>query len=84
MDSDNLSSGRLRVSWCKILEDLGYQYDFISYLDVKEGRIDLSKRFKVIILPQIICLSESGSVGSERLRQIRWDAHSGRALRATD
>jgi hypothetical protein len=40
------------VSWCKILEDLGYQYDFISYLDVQEGRIDLSKRFKVIILPQ--------------------------------
>ena len=59
MDSDNLSSGRLRVSWCKLLEDLGYQYDFISYLDVKEGRIDLSKRFKVIILPQVICLSES-------------------------
>jgi hypothetical protein len=58
MDSDNLSSGRLRVSWCKILEDLGYQYDFISYLDVKEGRTDLSKRFKVIILPQVICLSE--------------------------
>lgn len=59
LDSDNLSSGRLRVSWCKLLEDLGYQYDFISYLDVKEGRIDLSKRFKVIILPQVICLSES-------------------------
>jgi len=58
MDGENLSSGRLRVSWCKILEDLGYQYDFISYLDVKEGRIDLSKRFKMIILPQVICLSE--------------------------
>ena len=58
MDSDNLSSGRLRVSWCRLLEDLGYQYDFISYLDVKEGRIDLSKRFKVIILPQVICLAE--------------------------
>jgi hypothetical protein len=58
LDDENLSSGRLRVSWCKLLEDLGYQYDFVSYLDVKEGRIDLSKRFKVIILPQIICLSE--------------------------
>jgi Beta-galactosidase trimerisation domain/Beta-galactosidase len=58
MDSDNLSSGRLRVSWCKILEDLGYQYEFISYLDVQERRIDLSKRFKVIILPQTICLSD--------------------------
>jgi hypothetical protein len=40
------------------LEDLGYQFDFISYLDVKEGRPDLSKRFRVIILPQVICLSE--------------------------
>jgi hypothetical protein len=58
LDSENLSSGRLRVSWCKLLEDLGYQYDFISYLDVTEGRIDLSRRFKVIILPQIICLSD--------------------------
>jgi len=58
MDGENLSSGRLRVSWCKILEDLGYQYDFISYLDVIERRIDLSKRFKVIILPQVLCLSE--------------------------
>jgi hypothetical protein len=58
IDGENLSSGRLRVSWCKILEDLGYQYDFISYLDVQEERIDLSKRFKVIILPQTICLSD--------------------------
>jgi hypothetical protein len=58
LDSENLSSGRLRVSWCKLLEDLGYQYDFISYLDVIEGRIDPAKRFKVIILPQIICLSD--------------------------
>ena len=58
MDDANLSSAHLRLSWCKLLEDLGYQYDFISYLDVHEGRVDLAKRFKVIILPQTICLSE--------------------------
>ena len=58
MDDANLSSAHLRLSWCKLLEDLGYQYDFISYLDVHEGRVDLIKRFKVIILPQTICLSE--------------------------
>ena len=58
MDDANLSSAHLRLSWCKLLEDLGYQYDFISYLDVHEGRIDLVKRFKVIILPQTLCLSE--------------------------
>lgn len=58
MDDANLSSAHLRLSWCKLLEDLGYQYDFISYLDVHEGRIDLLKRFKVIILPRTLCLSE--------------------------
>jgi hypothetical protein len=58
MDDDNLSSARLRYAWCKLLEDLGYQYDFISYLDVQEGRGDLTERFKVIILPQTICLAD--------------------------
>jgi Beta-galactosidase trimerisation domain/Beta-galactosidase len=58
MDDANLSSAHLRLSWCKLLEDLGYQYDFISYLDVDAGHIDLVKRFKVIILPQTLCLSE--------------------------
>jgi hypothetical protein len=59
IDDANLSSAHLRLSWCKLLEDLGYQYDFISYLDVAEGRSDLAKRFKVIVLPQTICLSNS-------------------------
>ncbi len=65
LDDENLSSGRLRLSWCKLLEDLGYQYDFISYLDVEEKRVDLSKRFKVLILPQTVCLSD---VEAEALR----------------
>ncbi|HUK42788.1 MAG TPA: alpha-amylase family protein, partial [Candidatus Acidoferrales bacterium] len=58
MDDANLSSAHLRLSWCKLLEDLGYQYDFVSYLDVQEGRIDLPERFKVIVLPQTLCLSD--------------------------
>jgi hypothetical protein len=58
IDDANLSSAHLRLSWCKLLEDLGYQYDFISYLDVLEGRRDLEDRFKVIILPQTICLAD--------------------------
>ncbi|MBN2373712.1 beta-galactosidase trimerization domain-containing protein [bacterium] len=59
IDDDNLTSGKLRVSWCKLLEDTGYQYNFISYLDVQEKRIDLSERYKVIIMPQIICISDA-------------------------
>ena len=66
LDDGNLSSAHLRHSWCKLLEDLGYQYDFISYLDVAEGRSQLSNRFKVIILPQTICLSPREA---EALRQ---------------
>lgn len=58
IDDDNLSSAHLRLSWCTLLEDLGYQYDFVSYLDVTEGRINLADRFKVIVLPQTISLSD--------------------------
>lgn len=58
IDNENQSKGVLRKVWCKLLEDLGFQYDFISYLDVKEGKVDLSKKFKVIILPKTICLSD--------------------------
>jgi hypothetical protein len=58
IDDENLSSAHLRRSWCKLLEDLGYQYDFASYLDVAEGRVELARRFKVIILPQAISLSD--------------------------
>jgi hypothetical protein len=58
IDDDNLSSAHLRLAWCKLLEDLGYQYDFVSYLDVIEGRVDLADRFRVIVLPQTISLSD--------------------------
>jgi len=58
IDDDNLSSAWLRLSWCKLLEDLGYQYEFISYLDVHEGYSEIVNRFKIIILPQTICLSD--------------------------
>ena len=57
IDNKNQSKGALREVWCKTLEDLGYQYDFVNYLDVKEGKVDLNKKFKVIILPKTICLS---------------------------
>ena len=58
IDDQNQSMGVLRKAWCKTLEDLGYQYDFISYLDVLEGVADLCKKFKIIILPKTVCLSD--------------------------
>lgn len=57
VDNDNQSAGVLRNVWCKTLEDLGFQYDFVSYLDVREGGADLSK-FKVVLLPKTVCLSD--------------------------
>jgi hypothetical protein len=66
IDDENLSSAYLRLGWCKLLEDLGYQYDFVSYLDVIEGRIELADRFRVIVLPQTISLSDREA---EALRQ---------------
>ena len=59
LDDDNLSAGWLRRSWCRLLEDLGYRSTFISYLDVKEKRIDLATQYKVIVLPRVICLSDT-------------------------
>jgi len=58
IDNENQSAGVLRKAWCKMLEDIGFQYDFINYLDVKESKIDLNKHFKLIILPKTVCLSE--------------------------
>jgi hypothetical protein len=58
IDDINQSKGVLRKVWCKTLEDLGFQYDFISYLDVEERKVDLNKKFKVIILPKAISLSD--------------------------
>ena len=70
MDNRNQSAGLLRSVWCRTLEDLGYQYDFVSSLDLLEDRIDLSKRFKVIILPKTVCLSDQEAlVLEEFLRQ---------------
>jgi hypothetical protein len=48
IDNSNQTMGMLRTVWCKVLEDLGFQYDFVSYLDV-EGAVELNKKFKVII-----------------------------------
>jgi hypothetical protein len=66
IDNENQSSGVLRKVWCKTIEDLGLQYDFINYLDVDQGRIDLNDRFKVIILPKMVCLSDREAVAFKK------------------
>ncbi len=58
LNNANASDLLNRVAWTKWLEDVGLQYDFLSYLDVREGVADLS-RYKVIILPRTFSLSDA-------------------------
>ncbi|MBT7098339.1 hypothetical protein HN937_13245, partial [Candidatus Poribacteria bacterium] len=57
LNNANASDLLNRVAWTKWLEDVGVQYDFLSYLDVREGIADLS-RFRVIVLPRTFALSD--------------------------
>ncbi len=55
MDSEFL---RLRESYCKLVEDLGLQYRFVSYAQVEDG--ELARRgYRVLILPRSTALSEA-------------------------
>lgn len=55
MDSEFL---RLRESWCKIIEDLGLQYNFVAYEQVERG--ELAKGgYRVLVLPRSTSLSEA-------------------------
>lgn len=54
MDSDFL---RMRESYCRLVEDLGLQYNFVAYGQVEDG--ELQKRgYRVLILPRSSSLSE--------------------------
>jgi len=46
-----------RLAWMVLIEDLGLQYEFIAYGDVKQGVLR-SGRYRVIILPKTIALSD--------------------------
>jgi len=65
LDNNCQTQGHLRVAWFKLLEDCGFQYDVIPYLDVQEGRADLG-RFKAIILPRTIALSDAEAAALRR------------------
>lgn len=73
LNNANASDLLNRVAWTKWLEDTGFQYDFLSYLDVREGLADLS-RFKVIMLPRTFALSD---VEADALREF---VHAGGTL----
>jgi hypothetical protein len=52
-DSDFL---RLRESYCRLIEDEGLQYNFVSYDQVEDGEL-VRRGYKVLILPRSTALS---------------------------
>lgn len=53
LDSDFL---RLRESYCYLVEDLGLQYRFLSYLQLEQGELARSG-YRVLILPNSVAMS---------------------------
>jgi hypothetical protein len=49
---------RLRESYCRLIEDLGLQYRFVSYDQVEEGAL-LRGGYRSLILPHSISLSQA-------------------------
>jgi hypothetical protein len=47
---------RLRESWCRIVEDAGLQYNFVSYQQVEQNEL-LRGGYRVLILPRSSALS---------------------------
>jgi hypothetical protein len=48
---------RMRESWCRLIEDLGLQYNFVAYGQVEDGEL-LRRGYKVLVLPRSTSLSE--------------------------
>ena len=47
---------RLRESWCRLIEDQGLQYNFVSYMQLEQGEL-LKGGYRVLVLPQSSSLS---------------------------
>ncbi len=58
IDNACLSSGKNRVAWTRLLEDLGHQARYIDPTELLDGVLTKAK-IKVLILPQAFALSQS-------------------------
>jgi hypothetical protein len=47
---------RLRESWCRVIEDTGLQYNFVSYGQVEQGEL-IRGGYRIMILPRSSALS---------------------------
>ena len=59
---------RVRSGWCRLLEDLGYDYDFVSTQQILDGK--LAKRgYKALILPESLAIGDGEAAAIERYAQ---------------
>jgi hypothetical protein len=49
---------RLRESWCRLIEDQGFQYNFVSNNQLQQGEL-LKSGYRVLVLPRSSSLSKS-------------------------
>src|SRR5205809_7776880 len=61
---------RLRESWCRLIEDLGLQYNFVAYGQIEQGEL-IRRGYRVLILPR------SSALSAAEAREIRAFAEQG-------
>jgi hypothetical protein len=61
---------RLRESWCRVLEDLGLQYNFVAYSQIEQGEL-IKRGYRVLILPH------SSALSAAEAREIRAFSEAG-------
>jgi len=45
-----------RLGWIRLLSDLGFEYEFVSYRDIEKGTL-IKKRYKALVLPWSMAIS---------------------------
>jgi len=48
----------LRNSWTKLIEDLGFQYEFVGRRDIEEGKLSIGE-YRVFVMPQSLAISSA-------------------------
>jgi hypothetical protein len=56
---------RVRSSWCRLLEDLGYQYDFVSTEQILDGVLE-RRGYKALVLPESLAIGDAEAASIER------------------
>lgn len=57
-----------REGWVNLLEDMGYQYNFVATQQIEAGEL-IEKGYKVLILPYSIALSEKETIEIKRFAE---------------